>query len=337
LYESRDVERTIKLIRETKQGKWFSPAEPIWMRFHDAGHLLGSSLIEVEIRDQDPPLRIVFSGDVGRYDGPLYFDPQPPPACDYLICESTYGNRDHSDVDLMDSLAGVVQRSVERGGVMLLASFAIGRAQQLIYLLQLLKKENRIPDLPIYLDSPMSCNATKIYLEHSEDHDLSEGELDSEHPVLAGPRVFLTRKTDESKALNMVDGPAIIIASSGMMTGGRIVHHLKKRLPHKKNTVVLGGYMAYGTRGRRIQDGADTIRMHGIEVPVRAAVESVPGLSGHADRSGLLRWSEDLPKPRKVFLTHGEPDGSAALAEELRSARDWDVALPELGETHELD
>jgi len=337
LYDSRDVERTIKLIRETKRGKWFSPAKPIWMKFHDAGHLLGSSLIEVEIRDQDPPLRIVFSGDVGRYDGPLYFDPKPPPACDYLICESTYGNRDHSDVDLMDSLAEVVQRSVGRGGVMLLASFAIGRAQQLIYLLQLLKKEDRIPDLPIYLDSPMSCNATKIYLEHDDDHDLSEGELDADHPVLAGPRVHLVRKTDESKALNKVDGPAIIISSSGMMTGGRIVHHLKQRLPDKKNTIVLGGYMAYGTRGRRIQDGDETIRMHGVEVPVRAAVESVPGLSGHADRSGLLRWSADLPKPRRVFLTHGEPDSSEAFADELRNSRGWEVVLPELGDTHDLE
>ena len=337
LYDVRDVERTVKLFRETGRGKWFSPAEPIWMRFHDAGHLLGSNFIEVEIRDQDPPLRIVFSGDVGRYDGPLYYDPQPPPACDYLICESTYGNRDHSQIDLMDSLAEVVRRAVDRGGVMLLASFAIGRAQQLIYLLQILKQDNRIPDLPIYLDSPMSCNATKIYKQHSDDHDLSEGQLDAEHPVLAGPRVHLVRKTDESKALNKVEGPAIIISSSGMMTGGRIVHHLKQRLPHEKNTIVLGGYMAYGTRGRRIQDGAETIRMHGVEVPVRAAVESVPGLSGHADRSGLLRWSEDLPAPQKTFLTHGEPDSAEALAAELRKSRGWDVVLPELGESHELN
>lgn len=336
LYAGRDVERTVKLFRETRRDKWFSPAEPIWMRFHDAGHLLGSNIIEVEIRDQDPPLRIVFSGDVGRYDGPLYFDPQPPPECDYLICESTYGNREHSDVDLLDSLAEVVRRAAKRGGVMLMAAFAIGRAQQLIYLLQLLKKEDRIPDLPIYLDSPMSCNATKIYLEHREDHDLSEGELDSEHPVLAGPNVHLVRKTDESKALNKLKGPAIIISSSGMMTGGRIVHHLKQRLPHEDNTIVLGGYMAYGTRGRLIQDGAETIRMHGMDVPVRAAVESVPGLSGHADRSGLLRWSKDLLAPRKVFLTHGEPDSAESLAAELRSSRGWDVLLPDLGETHEL-
>lgn len=336
LYEGKDVEHTVKLFRETQRGEWFAPAEPIWMRFHDAGHLLGSNMIEVEIRDQDPPLKILFSGDVGRYDGPLYYDPAPPPQCDYLICESTYGNRDHPESDLLESLEQVVNRSVKRGGVMLLASFAVGRAQQLIYLLQLLKKEDRIPDLPIYLDSPMACNATKIYKEHNEDHDLSEGELDAQHPVLAGPRVHLCRSTDESKALNHVRGPAIIISSSGMMTGGRIVHHLKNRLPSSDNTIVLGGYMAVGTRGRLIQDGVETIRMHGQEIPVRAAVEKVSGLSGHADRSGLLRWLADLPDPRRVFLTHGEPDSASAFADKLRKSRQWDVHIPDLGEAQEL-
>lgn len=336
LYEGIDVQRTVKLFRDTERGKWFSPAEPIWMRFHDAGHLLGSNMIEVEIRNQDPPLRILFSGDVGRYDGPLYYDPAPPPACDYLICESTYGNRDHPEANLLEALAEVVQRGVKRGGVMLMASFAVGRAQQFIYLLQLLKNDDRIPDLPIYVDSPMACNATNIYKEHREDHDLSEGELDSGRPVLAGPRVHLCRTTDESKALNRIDGPAIIISSSGMMTGGRIVHHLKQRLPNPKTTVVLGGYMAVGTRGRLLQDGAETIRMHGMEVPVRAAIEKVPGLSGHADRAGLLRWLQDLPDPRRVFLTHGEPESAEALADELSGSRDWDVHVPDLGETHEL-
>ncbi len=335
LYDGKDVQKTIKLFRETVRGKWFSPAKPIWMRFHDAGHLLGSNMIEVEIRDQDPPLKLLFSGDVGRYDGPLYFDPAPPPACDYLICESTYGNRDHPEADLLGALEEVVHRAIERGGAMLMASFAIGRAQQLIYLLQLLKEQDRIPNLPIYLDSPMSCHATDIYRVHDDDHDLSEGEL-VERKLLGGPSFHLCRSADESKALNHVKGTAIIIASSGMMTGGRIIHHLKQRLPDPKTTVVLGGYMAVGTRGRRIQDGAETIRMHGQEVSVRAAIEKVPGLSGHADRSGLLRWLQDLPDPRKVFLTHGELDSAEALADELIGSREWDVHVPAMGETHEL-
>jgi metallo-beta-lactamase family protein len=336
LYEGRDVERTMKLFRKVDRGRWFSPAEPIWMRYHDAGHLLGSNSIEVEIRDQNPPLKIVFSGDVGRYDGPLYHDPAPPPACDYLVCESTYGDRDHPDKSILDGLADVVGRAVQRGGVMLLASFAVGRAQQLIYLLQVLKNDGRIPDLPIYLDSPMSCDATAIYRRHREDHDLSEGELDEAHPVLAGPNVHLSRSTDESKALNHVHGPAIIISSSGMMDAGRIVHHLKYRLPHPNNTIVLGGYMAVGTRGRFLQEGAKYLKMHGQQVPVRAAVEKIPGLSGHADRSGLLRWLEPLPPPKQTFLVHGEADSAEALAKTLRTERRWNVTLPELGESFEL-
>ncbi len=231
LYVAADVERAVEMLRTTERGKWFSAAEPIWMRYHDAGHLLGSNSIEVEIRDSKPPLRITFSGDVGRYDGPLYHDPVPPAPCDYLVCESTYGDRDHPEASILDGLERVVLGSIQRGGVMLLASFAVGRAQQLIYLLQVLKSDNRIPDLPIYLDSPMACNATSIYRQHREDHDLAEGELDDARPVLAGPSVHLCRSVDESKALNHITGPAVIISSSGMMDAGRIVHHLKYRLP----------------------------------------------------------------------------------------------------------
>jgi metallo-beta-lactamase family protein len=336
LYEIRDAEQTVKLFHTVPRGEWFSPAEPIWMRYHDAGHLLGSNMIEVEIRNQAPPLRILFSGDVGRYDGPLYHDPAPPPACDYLICESTYGNRDHKDADILDSLAEVVNRCVERGGVMLVAAFAIGRSQQLIYLMQLLKKQRRIPNVPIYLDSPMAVDATNVYREFDEDHDLTEGELDPQDPLFGGEHVFMCRKTEESKALNRHAGPAMIISSSGMMTGGRILHHLKQRLPDKRNTVIVGGFQAIGTRGRLLQDGAKFLKIHGEEVPVRATIETIPGLSGHADRSGLLRWLKPLPAPRRVFLTHGEVDSAQALRDELTSSRGWDVRIPAMGETQEL-
>jgi metallo-beta-lactamase family protein len=220
---------------------------------------------------------------------------------------------------------------------MLTAAFAVGRAQQLIYLLQILKSQDRIPDLPIFLDSPMACDATAVYREHSEDHDLSDAALDPAHPALAGRKVILARSTAESKAINQTRGPAIIISSSGMMTGGRIVHHLRQRLPDARNTIVLGGFMAVGTRGRLIQDGAKFIRMFGMEVPVRAAVETVPGLSGHADRSDLLRWLGQLPHPpTRTFLTHGEPQAMDALAEELRTTGGWHVAAPALGESVEL-
>jgi metallo-beta-lactamase family protein len=336
LYDGRDVQETVKLFREAPRGEWFAPAEPIWMRYHDAGHLLGSNMIEVEIRDRTPPLRLLFSGDVGRYDGPLYHDPSPPPPCDFLICESTYGDRDHPPGAILDALAEVVHRAVERRGVMLVASFAVGRAQQLIFLLDVLKRDRRIPDLPVFLDSPMACDASEIYHQHPEDHDLSEHDLDPTNTVLAGPSVRLCRTTDESKAVNMIAGPAVIISSSGMMTGGRILHHLKQRLPNSRNTIVLGGFMARGTRGRSLADGAKWIRMHGQDVPVRAAIESIPGLSGHADRGGLLRWLSPLDSLKRVMLVHGEPGAADALAATLRSERGWAVDTPGLGESVEL-
>jgi metallo-beta-lactamase family protein len=338
LYDGRDVEQTMRLFRDVPRDEWFTPAGPIRMRYHDAGHLLGSTMIEVEINESETPLRILFSGDVGRYNGPLYFDPTEPPTCDYLVCESTYWNREHPETSLLDGLEQVVHRSIKRGGVMLMASFAVGRAQQLVYLLQLLKSADRIPDLPIYVDSPMACDATAVYREFSEEHDLSDGALDPAHPALAGRKVILARSSGESRAINQVQNSAVIIASSGMMTGGRIVHHLQQRLPNPQNTIVLGGYQAVGTRGRLIEDGVEFIRMFGREVPVRAAVEKVPGLSGHADRSDLLRWLDHLPKPpRRTFLTHGEPEAMDAFAEELRTTRHWDVATPPMGERVALD
>ncbi|CAE7332337.1 MBL fold metallo-hydrolase RNA specificity domain-containing protein [Botrimarina mediterranea] len=349
LYTGQDAMNAIKRFHQTPLDDWRKIAGPIWARWHDAGHLLGSGLIEIEIRrEKDPskkPTRIVFSGDVGRYDGPLYHDPSPPPECDYLICESTYGNREHPDVNLVDGLEAVIKRGVERGGVMLMASFAVGRAQQLIYLLQILKCQGKIPDLPIYLDSPMSVDATKIYREHCTEHDLSETELCGvtgscqvgDRPVLGGDAVHLCRSAEESKGLNNITGPAIILASSGMMDAGRIVHHLKRRLPDPKTTVILGGYMAVGTRGRHLEEGAPFIRMHGQEVPVRAAIEKVPGLSGHADRNGLLRWLSAIKQPPKqTFLTHGEPDSAAALAETLRAERGWSVTVPAMADSVEL-
>ena len=338
LYDARDVERTLKLFQPVPRGEWFTPAGSIAMRFHDAGHLLGSNMIEVEIRNRPDPLRILFSGDVGRYDGPLYHDPAPPPACDYLVCESTYGDREHPETSILDALAEVINRSIQRGGVMLIAAFAVGRAQQLIYLLQLLKSADRIPDIPIFLDSPMSCDATAVYREHHEDHDLSDGDLDPEHPALGGRKIILARTAAESKRINQTAGPAVIIASSGMMTGGRIVHHLKQRMPDPRNTIIIGGYQAVGTRGRSIEDHAPFIRMFGQDVPLRAAVDKVPGLSGHADRSDLLKWLGQLPHaPKQTFLTHGEPDAADALAEELRTTRGWNVATPAMGEKVQLD
>jgi metallo-beta-lactamase family protein len=341
LFDSRDVARALRQFQQVPRLEWFSPmmgkgVEPIRIKLHDAGHLLGSCMIEVEIHAARGPTRMLFSGDVGRYNAPLYHDPSPPPPCDYLVCESTYGDRDHPEIDLLDALTEVVLTAVRRGGVMLVAAFAIGRAQQLIYLLRVLMHHNRIPELPIFLDSPMAADATALYSQYSADHDLTEGQLSGRDSVLSGRNVHLARTVAESKEINAVGGPAVIISSSGMMTGGRILHHLRQRLPDARNTVVLGGFMAAGTRGRLLQDGARTLRMHGRDVPVRAAIDRVSGLSGHADRGELLRWLEPLSKPRRVFLTHGEPPALAALAQTLRDTRGWDVTIPRLDELVDL-
>jgi metallo-beta-lactamase family protein len=337
LFDSKDVDRALKLLRPMPRGEWFSPADSVRARYHDTGHLLGSAMIETELQSDGRAVRVLFSGDVGRYNAPLYHDPSPPPACDVLVCESTYGDREHAQTNVLDQVRQVVEESIRRGGVMLVPSFAVGRAQQLIYLLRVLMHDGRLPELPIYLDSPMAIDATNIYRSYRADHDLSEGDLSGTACVFRAPNVHLARTADESKRINEVDGPAVIISSSGMMVGGRILHHLKRRLPDPRNTVVLGGFMAAGTRGRQLKDGARFLRIHGADVPVRAAVTEAAGLSGHAGRSELLRWLSNLPAPRHVYLTHGEKTAAQALAGDLRSAHGWNVSVPALGEAVSLE
>ena len=336
LYDADDAVRALRQLKSVRRDEWFQAAGPIWCRYHDAGHLLGSAMIEVEIRSGAKPLRILFSGDVGRYDAPLYHDPCPPPACDYLICESTYATREHPPVNLLDELCEAVTEAMRRGGVMLVPAFAVGRSQQLIYLLRVLIHQGRLPELPIYVDSPMAVDATQVFCAHSEDHDLSEGQLTGADCVLDGRNVHLARTTNESRAINAVGGPAVIIASSGMMTGGRILHHLKQRLPSERNTIMLAGFMAEGTRGRLLENGADRLRIHGGDVPVRAAITKLSGMSGHAGHSELLRWLSPLAAPKKTFLTHGEKASALALADELRTTRSWNTCVPKLGESFEL-
>ncbi len=336
LFDAGDVKKAMTHFRTVHRGEWFSPAKPIWVRYHDTGHLLGSSMIEVEIRSGPKPLRILFSGDVGRYDAPLYFDPEQPPQCDYLICESTYGNREHPDINVLDQMCEVVKAAIARGGVMLVASFAVGRAQQLIYLLQILMDQKRIPRIPVFLDSPMAVSGMRIYRFYASENDLSEGLAVRPDFAFEDAAVQLTNTVSESKQINKLKGPGVIISSSGMMTGGRILHHLRQRLPDPLNTILLGGFMAAGTRGRALQDGARFLRIMGADVPVRAAVVEMSALSGHAGHSELRRWLEPLPAPRQVFLTHGELVSSQSLAAELKRDRGWNTVVPKMGEGFEL-
>ncbi|MEX0679326.1 MAG: MBL fold metallo-hydrolase [Pirellulales bacterium] len=337
LYDAGDARRAMTRFRSVHRDEWISPVAPIWVRYHDAGHLLGACTVEVEVRGAGRPLRIVFSGDVGRYGAPLYHDPEPPPECDYLICESTYGNREHPATDVLDRLCEVAGDAIRRGGVMLMASFAVGRAQQLIYLLQVLMDQGRIPEIPIVLDSPMAAAGMSIYHYYASEHDLSEGLTVRSDFEFSFDRVRVTRSVNESKQVNKMKGPGVIISSSGMMTGGRILHHLRQRLPDERNTVVLGGFMAAGTRGRALEEGAPSLRIFGGDVPVRAKVVEISQLSAHAGHSELRRWLEPLDAPRQVFLTHGELASSESLAEELRRERGWNAIVPKMGQSIELD
>lgn len=336
LFDARDVKRAMSRFRTVHREDWFSPAKQLNVRYHDTGHLLGSCMIEVQLEEGGQPLRLVFSGDVGRYGAPLYYDPQTPPPCDYLVCESTYGNRDHPAEDVLDQLAGVVLASIERGGVMVVSSFAVGRAQQLIYLLHVLIGQRRIPPIPVFLDSPMAVSGMSIYRYYASEHDLSEGLAIRDDFEFDFAEVHLTKSVGESREINSVRGPAVIISSSGMMTGGRILHHLKQRLPDARNTIVLGGFMAAGTRGRALQEGARSLRVFGRDVPVRAAVVEISALSGHADRGELLRWLEPLPAPKTTFITHGELASATAFAELLHQKRGWNAVVPKMGQRVEL-
>jgi metallo-beta-lactamase family protein len=337
LYQERDVAEALRRVRSIDRGVWFDPAAGIRCRFHDAGHMLGSSFIETELADPDGrSIRVVFSGDVGRYDAPLYNDPAPPPPCDYLVCESTYGDRDHSETRPLEELEGVVNEAVARGGMMLIASFAVGRAQQLVYLLRTLMAAGRVPKVPVWVDSPMAVEAMTIFRRHQGEHDFSEAKLAGVAEALASPFVQLARTADESKAINNQSGPGIIIASSGMMNGGRILHHLSRRLGDPTTTVLVAGFQAKGTRGRILLDGAGYLRIHGRDVPVRATVRQIDAFSGHADRHEIGRWLADLPAPRVTFLVHGEPPAVRGMAEYLAATRGFAVELPKIGQSFQL-
>lgn len=337
LYEERDVDRTLRLVATQPRENWFEPVRGIRCRFHDAGHMLGSSFVEVEAESGDaPPVRILFSGDVGRYGAPLYRDPAPPVPCDHLVLECTYGDRDHPRVQPLDELEAATNEAIQRGGVMLVASFAVGRSQQLVYLLRTLMATGRVPNVPIWIDSPMAVDATRVFREHVAEHDFSEARMEGVAEALASPSVRMARSADESKSINEHKGAGIVIASSGMMTGGRILHHLARRLPDPRTTVLVTGFQAKGTRGRSLLEGAETLRIHGRDIPVHAAVRRIEALSGHADRGELLRWLDGLPIPRTTHLVHGEPVAAVALAERLRESFGYTVNVPQIGTVVDL-
>lgn len=328
LYTGRDAQNALKLLKPHTYGEVFSATDGIEVKFRRAGHILGSATIELRL-GQDAPLTVVFSGDLGRWGRPIIRDPELVPETDVLLVESTYGNRTHSDGSPSEGLARVVNEAAERGGALLIPAFAVGRTQELIWRLRELEEASLVPRLPVYIDSPMATDATEIFCQHPEDHDIDMKLLMDEHrcPLCCKPYMF-TRTPEESKALNHVSGAAIIIAASGMATAGRIVHHLKQRLHDQRTTVLLVGFQAAGTRGRSLQDGAKFLRMHGREVPVRATIETIDGLSAHADRLEIMRWLKGfIVPPRQTYIVHGEPNAADMLQETIAAELRWNAVV----------
>jgi metallo-beta-lactamase family protein len=336
LYDRRDAERALERFHARAYGEWVDVTPRVRARFRDAGHLLGSAIVDVEARDGGRTLRLLFSGDVGRSGMPLVADAEPPGDPEVVVVESTYGDRTHPPGAPLEAIRPVLQEMLRRRCVLLVPAFAVGRAQQILYLAQDLVRRGELPEFPIYLDSPMAVDATAIYKRYPQLHGVAEAELEGAARALSGRNVHLCRSVEDSKRINDVDGPAVVLSSSGMLSGGRVLHHLRRVLPDPRHMVALVGYQAAGTRGRALEDGARSLRIHGDDVPVRATVVDLGHLSGHADRDELLRWmSGARTPPRRVFVTHGEPQASAALAAAL-SERGLEARAAQLGQRVEL-
>lgn len=335
LYTVRDAHRALELFETFGYERPHEILPGISLKFVRAGHILGSAVCVFELKSSGQ--RVVFTGDLGRYNAPILRDPQPVPMATTLIAESTYGDREHGDLKPVDALCQAVLRAVERGGVVVIPSFAIGRTQEILYHLRHLEEQKRIPELDVFVDSPMACDATPIYLAHPEDHDLVTRTLVERGATPLGTRRtrFVTSVHD-SRRLNMFEGPGIIISASGMATGGRVLHHLKHRLPNPKNTVLFVGYQAEGTRGRRLLEGERELKLHGQLVPVAAEIRVVSGFSAHADFQEMLRWMEGFEgPPRQTLLVHGEPKALAAMKARV-AARGWSAHVPGYLERVEL-
>ena len=329
LYTEEDARACLHRLEAVEFARDFAPAPGISARFSRAGHILGSACLAVRTATET----IAFSGDVGRPEDPIMRPPDVLPRADYVVVESTYGDRRHPEEAVSDALGRLVRETAERGGTIVVPAFAVGRAQHLLHLLAELRREKRIPELPVFLDSPMAINATEIFCRHKDDHRLSEDQCHAMCKLAT-----YTRTADESKAIDRRSDPMIIISASGMATGGRILHHLRRFLPDPRNAVLLVGFQAAGTRGRSLSDGADELKIQGQYVSVRARVVQIQGLSAHADYAELLDWlRKSGVSPRRAFVTHGEPAAADAFRRRLRDGLGWNAVVPGDGSTWTLE
>lgn len=335
LYTVQDAQRAVRLMETFGYERRKEILPGIFLTFFRAGHILGSAVCAFDLKSTGQ--RVVFSGDLGRYHAPILRDPQAVSSATTLVVESTYGDREHGEARPVDALCEAVNRAFERKGVVVIPAFAVGRTQELLYHLSNLEDAHRIPVVDVYVDSPMACDATPIYLAHRDEHDLEMRTITERTGTpLSTERTHFVTDASESKRLNMVEGPAIIISASGMATGGRVLHHLKHRLPDPRNTVLFVGYQSEGSRGRRMLDGEPEVRIHGQMVPVRAEIRSVSGFSAHADWTETLRWMDGFESPpHQTLLVHGEPSSLEALQRRIQ-AKGWSTYVPAYLEKVEL-
>ncbi len=299
-----------------------------------AGHILGARFLQVNVQNGGQH-RILFAGDIGRYDSLIANSPSPIAETDYLVMESTYGDRSHPVEDIFTRMADIINAAVKDGGKVLIPAFAVGRTQDILFILKKLCETGRIPhDIPIYLNTPLGIDATSIYLRFSSEHRIHNGGGKS---LFQAPNIYYVHDMEASKRLNAMEGPAIIIAGSGMITGGRILHHLKAYAGDPTTRLVIVGYQADGTRGRALLDGAKSIKIHGQPISVRCKVEHIDSLSAHGDVDDIMKWLRQFNRPpRQTFLVHGEPKSSQALAEHIRDVLHWPVYIPKYLETVSL-
>lgn len=339
LFRLADAKAALRALEPVPFGEWVDLNPGVKFRYHRQGHILGAAAVEVVTKVSGGQHRSVyFSGDVGRYGVPILREPESYPGSDVLFVETTYGDRLHDRRDPYSVLADAVNAGIRRGGVILIPAFAVDRTQEILYILHELMESGEVPEIPIFLDSPMGIETTALYSRFVEEHDAEMREYFSEgkNPIFP-PNLTVTRSTAESKKLNHVDGPAIIISASGMATGGRILHHLKLRLPDPRNTVLFVGYQAQGTKGRRLVEGEPEIKIHGGWIPVRAHVDSLGAFSAHADQEELLVWLKRRKRePSTVCLIHGELPAQETFADLLKKELGWETLIPEIGDEIDL-
>lgn len=328
LYTREEAQASLKQLVPMAFGQSFEPLPGLRVSLAPSGHMLGSAFVLVDNGERS----VLFTGDIGRPQDLVLVAPAQMAGADYLVTESTYGDRLHEHSDVLAKLADVINRTVARGGAVIIPSFAVGRAQSLLYCIRLLKQQQTIPNLPVYLNSPMAVDATIVYRRHRDEHRLDARECEAMCHTAT-----IVNTPEESQALNTRHGPMVIIAGSGMATGGRVVHHLKSFAPDWRNTILFTGFQAGGTRGAAMMAGASTIRIHGADVPVRAEVAMLANLSAHADAGEIVAWLKGFTKtPQRSFVTHGEPAAADAMRLRIERDLDWACQVPDYLETVEL-